>query len=658
LKEIFKGRFIRLAMIFGILPLLLFFIARNSLLEYSLERIKTKIREKYSADFIFSDAYFKGLSTIHIENTGILTPDRDTLFYLKSIAANVRLIPLAGGKIRLSELKASDGNLMVIATDRHNNFSWLLARKREGGNFDQENKTTPDYANLLEKLNRTIFESIPDVVELSNLNATILKDTCTLKVRIPIALLENRDFSARIKGEDNIGKFEWSAGGTIDRNLKRGKFIFYPIGTESNRLPVSGSWIKLKAGADTIRVNLEQTGMENSDFRIKGSMKVNGMWIDHWRLAPSEIIIGDMAMDYDWKLSDKALILSSGSNMSLNKLNIGLEGSFIFSPNKEYAFHAKINRMKSQDFFSSIPKNLFINIEDIKTSGELAYKLNFNLIDKIPDSVLFNSELNAINFRIKSYGKENLVKINSDFDYDVYEKNHFIKKIHVGKSNADFVSLENIPSILINSVLTSEDGNFFSHNGFNANSFRKSISENYKKRKFARGGSTISMQLVKNVFLTRNKTVARKIEEAIIVWLIEENRLVSKERMLEVYLNIIEWGPGIYGIGQATQFYFGKKPNEINLEECIFLSMIIPRPKGFSYHFDQDEKLKEYTSSYFNLMSGLLLRKGIIDSTMSKIDIQNLIIRGEAKRYLTKNKIVQNSDSIAADSLFIPEIGR
>src|SRR6185295_15378504 len=108
---------------------------------------------------------------------------------------------------------------------------------------------------------------------------------------------------------------------------------------------------------------------------------------------------------------------------------------------------------------------------------------------------------------------------------------------------------------------------------------------NYKAGKFVRGGSTISMQLVKNVFLTRNKTIARKIEEALIVWLIENNRLSSKERMYEVYLNLIEWGPNVYGIGEASRFYFYKSPADLSLAESIFLAMIVPRPKGFKYNF-------------------------------------------------------------------------
>ncbi|MDX5321823.1 MAG: transglycosylase domain-containing protein, partial [Bacteroidota bacterium] len=124
--------------------------------------------------------------------------------------------------------------------------------------------------------------------------------------------------------------------------------------------------------------------------------------------------------------------------------------------------------------------------------------------------------------------------------------------------------------------------------------FRESIATNYKAGSFKRGGSTISMQLVKNVFLSRKKTVFRKIEEALLVWLIEGQQLTSKQRMMEVYLNIIEWGPGIHGVGEASHFYFNKRPNQLSLAECIYLANIIPKPKKFKYSFTSEGQLRDY----------------------------------------------------------------
>ena len=190
--------------------------------------------------------------------------------------------------------------------------------------------------------------------------------------------------------------------------------------------------------------------------------------------------------------------------------------------------------------------------------------------------------------------------------------------------------------MLQNSILSSEDGNFYNHKGFNEKRFGQSIAENYKQKRFVRGGSTISMQLVKNVFLRRNKTIARKVEEALIVWLIENNRVVSKSRMYEVYLNIIELGPNVFGIGEAAHFYFKKTPAQLTLEESIFISMIVPRPKWFMYQFDENGKLKENTSSYFNLIAGHLVSKGVISEEQKINLIPNIELTLPARNLLLK----------------------
>ena len=111
------------------------------------------------------------------------------------------------------------------------------------------------------------------------------------------------------------------------------------------------------------------------------------------------------------------------------------------------------------------------------------------------------------------------------------------------------------------------------------------------------------MQLVKNLYLKRQKTIARKLEEMIITWLIEENRLVSKERMYEIYLNIIEWGPLVYGAQEAARFYFDKDVADLTLAEAIFMASIVPRPKHFMYSFDPDQRLRPWLEAYYRDVS-------------------------------------------------------
>ena len=107
----------------------------------------------------------------------------------------------------------------------------------------------------------------------------------------------------------------------------------------------------------------------------------------------------------------------------------------------------------------------------------------------------------------------------------------------------------------------------------------RASSTNIKARRFIRGASTITMQLAKNLFLSREKTLSRKLEELILADYLEQ--AFTKEEMMELYLNVIEFGPDLYGVGAAAQHYFGRRPNELNLAECLFLSSILPNPIAF-----------------------------------------------------------------------------
>jgi hypothetical protein len=153
------------------------------------------------------------------------------------------------------------------------------------------------------------------------------------------------------------------------------------------------------------------------------------------------------------------------------------------------------------------------------------------------------------------------------------------------------------------------------------------------------------MQLVKNAYLSREKTLARKIEEIFIVWMIENNHLMTKNRMLEVYLNIIEWGRNIYGISEASHFYFGKSPSELTLGESIYLASIVPYPKGGLYAFQPDGTLRPGLHGYFNLIGRLMAGKGLTQRDTSAYGFYTVRLRESLRRTIAP------VDTATADSL-------
>ncbi len=125
-------------------------------------------------------------------------------------------------------------------------------------------------------------------------------------------------------------------------------------------------------------------------------------------------------------------------------------------------------------------------------------------------------------------------------------------------------------------VVAAEDQKFTDHSGFDLDSIKQSV-ENYAEGESLRGASTISQQVAKNLYLWPGRSFLRKGIEAYFTVLLEAS--LSKQRILEIYLNIAELGPGIYGVGEASQFYFGKEPAELSDNEAALLAAVLPNPK-------------------------------------------------------------------------------
>jgi hypothetical protein len=147
----------------------------------------------------------------------------------------------------------------------------------------------------------------------------------------------------------------------------------------------------------------------------------------------------------------------------------------------------------------------------------------------------------------------------------------------LGPDNPDFVPYEEVSPHIVNSIMTTEDSGFFRHRGWVTPEFKSALRRNLAGGGFRLGASSITMQMVKNVLLSREKTLSRKLQELFLVWYIEQQ--LPKERILELYFNAIEFGPRLYGIGPAARHYFGKSASDITPLEAAFFSSILPSPK-------------------------------------------------------------------------------
>lgn len=141
-----------------------------------------------------------------------------------------------------------------------------------------------------------------------------------------------------------------------------------------------------------------------------------------------------------------------------------------------------------------------------------------------------------------------------------------------------WVPYDRISQNLVRAVLAGEDSRFFDHAGFDWEEMKKALEQDWNEGKFKRGASTISQQLAKNLFLSTSKNPIRKLHEALITW--EMEIILGKRRILEIYLNVIEWGDGVYGAEAAARNYFKASAASLSADQAAFLSAIIPSPNG------------------------------------------------------------------------------
>jgi monofunctional biosynthetic peptidoglycan transglycosylase len=176
------------------------------------------------------------------------------------------------------------------------------------------------------------------------------------------------------------------------------------------------------------------------------------------------------------------------------------------------------------------------------------------------------------------------------------------KKVRIQKK---WVSLGHISPYVMKAVIIAEDDKFWSHKGFDLDAIQKAIEKDIEKGKFKFGGSTISQQLVKNLYLTPSKNPLRKAKEAIITWRIE--RSLQKRRIIELYLNVVEWGEGIFGIEAAAQHYYSKPAIALSPQEAARLAAVLPNPRRY-----RPNGSSKYVEKRATIIYDIMVRRGIV----------------------------------------------
>lgn len=653
----------------------IFLLKRQQLLNYALLQVKAKVERKFPVTLSLGPARFTDLNTVQLDGVSVVPTalTTDTLLRAQTVRASLSVRSLFAGRPVFSNLEIDNASLTARKTaSGTDNYSFLYKRKKGQPVVKRDTTKGTNYGLLANQLLEATFDNVPGEADFRNFLITYRSPRHTATLTMPELAIEDGDIKGQLTAVIDSVRNRVGVLGRIDAGDYEVDAQIFAL----DRRPVVLPYVQRRYGArvqfDTVRVSLTGKDFSDDELTVKGTASAANFIVNHPKLSDSDVRFPRGGIDFVARLGQDAFALEKGTRVLLNRMEFFPEFSVRRLPVNQRVIGKEINGLTSRsqfmagmqvklnvessetptnDFFASLPEGMFETLEGTQGEGTLKYSLSADLDMNKLDSLRFNSGLRGTKFRITRFGRENLNKLNEEFPYTAYnDKGDSVKTFLVGSSNPEFTPYNEVADYLKYAIMTAEDPRFMSHRGFMEKAFVKSAIQNFKERRFARGGSTISMQLVKNVFLTRKKTIVRKVEEALIVWIIENTRLASKERMLEVYLNIIEWGPKIYGVAEAAEFYFDKQPANLNLSESLFLASIIPRPKYYRNGFNQYGEMRGSARYFHRLIAQLMARKGYISQGEYEGLGNFVAFNGPARKYIVRATRDTVRTTVAADS--------
>lgn len=316
--------------------------------------------------------------------------------------------------------------------------------------------------------------------------------------------------------------------------------------------------------------------------------------------------------DFDAKVTSGAITSKVLARDPLTAIDFELRGQLWYNPDRTFSLndaHARLGKIpvdfsishvrpvesdqnifrlhvesaaNAEDFIPSLPAGFAPLLSGYKLTGPYTAQLDLAFDENRPDDLALNVDIDLDRVKTEAFDPRS--------DFSMLKNKSFLVRINaatvpieIGPKDPNWVGFYDLPRNTAYAFVASEDGKFFSHNGFDIRAIRAGLIANIKAKKFVRGGSTISQQVVKNVFLNHDKTASRKFQEAFLTWQMEQN--LTKLMIFELYLNLAHFARDTYGIRAAAQYYFKKSVANLTLRESLFLASILPNPIIFGGQF-------------------------------------------------------------------------
>lgn len=623
-------------------------LTRNIIVTQLFRHAAQKVENRFGITVSAQRVSVKGISTLQIKDllakssndtvflSGIFTV-RLNPFYLLILKANPKHIEISGAQVRLDKIL--------------DKFSHIELNKPSKVDSKRAVETSSGTQQIYRAI-KAFFGLSTATFNIDTLRVLYADTAYQGNIEITHWHFNKNSFISTVKFNDAGTLSTLSISGSTS---KRNNSITATVVSEqpSASIPFTKPLLGTKVSFNNLKFDLNAKSLHPDRIDVNLRTTIQPLIAEGKRIATSTVQFDSLGCNLNVTIIPGSYAIDTLSTVTVNgfKASIGME--YIPNQNRLIKFNLSTGENSWQALFDALPNGLFTNLKGIRVNGDFSYIIRLNVPLSVPDSLTIAANLRSKGFYVVSWGKTNLSMLNDTFTYRVFKNESFVKDIEIAAKSQTFTPLNQINPSLQWAVITSEDGGFYNHRGFSLEGITYAMACNIREGRFARGGSTITQQLVKNIFLTQNKNIGRKAEEFLITWIIESTGLVSKERILELYLNILEWGPNIYGIKEASQFYFSKKPANLTLTESLFLAYIIPRPTKFKYLFHANGELKPFVIENFRFVASKMLMRGNIcqQEYDEFINSPQIKLTGNAKDLL-KGATETSSENVDFDNIF------
>jgi hypothetical protein len=329
------------------------------------------------------------------------------------------------------------------------------------------------------------------------------------------------------------------------------------------------------------------------------------------------------------------LRLADSTRVTLGRIPFVLGGS-LERRGPRLRFRLAADGLTGERILSSVPRAALGPLTGLAVRGSFDYRLALDLDLARPDSVRFDADVVSHGLALDPASTSlELFGLEQPFLATIHLPHGRVVTREMSSLNPFFRPLDGIDSTLVHAVLTNEDGGFFHHRGFNTEAIKLAIAANVRAGAWRRGAGTVTMQLARNLWLGHERTLSRKAQEVVLAWVLEHLTGVSKRRLLEIYLNLIEWGPDVQGAAEATRYYFDQDPAHVTVDEALFLATVVPAPTKWPYRFAPDGALRPFERAQMHFIGRAMVARGWLDpAALPPADSMRVDLRGLARAAL------------------------